>query len=274
MAASLNGVVSPEDPTTLYDLEEEIATGAFGVVLKGRQVSTGEPVAVKICNTEDEDNLNDLAAEVAVLKKVQHQNIVKFFGAYKKDKEVYIAMELCVTSTNTLYEVLEHGLREPEIAYIIRETLKALSYLHENGIIHRDVKAPNILINSKGEIKLTDFGVVAILNQKDEKRTSFVGTPWWMAPEMILGCQDINYAYDYKVDIWAIGITCIELAEMKPPLDSNEVIQVMYEVINNDPPGFAHPEKFSQNFRSFVTLCLEKTILSDQQLLLFWSIHF
>eukprot|EP01103_Thecamoeba_quadrilineata_P018499 TRINITY_DN705_c1_g1_i1.p1 TRINITY_DN705_c1_g1~~TRINITY_DN705_c1_g1_i1.p1 ORF type:complete len:1109 (-),score=351.66 TRINITY_DN705_c1_g1_i1:112-3438(-) len=250
--------ISTEDPTLIFELIEEIAVGSFGSVYRGRHLPSSEIVAVKICPLEDEDSMSDLLLEIDILRKCDHKNIVKFFGSYQKGDEIYIAMELCEGGAcNTLYEVLEQPIPEPLLAFIIHETLLGLVYLHEKNIIHRDIKAANILLTNSGEVKLADFGVSAQMKSRDDKRNTFVGTPYWMAPEVI-NTKDFYDPYDQKVDVWALGITCFELAEMDPPLSDIPPMQALFQIPKRDAPRLKSPEKWSKEFNDFIAQCLVK----------------
>eukprot|EP01098_Paradermamoeba_levis_P014998 TRINITY_DN7408_c0_g1_i1.p1 TRINITY_DN7408_c0_g1~~TRINITY_DN7408_c0_g1_i1.p1 ORF type:complete len:199 (+),score=41.89 TRINITY_DN7408_c0_g1_i1:85-681(+) len=186
-------LLSQDDPTLVLHLQEEIAAGAYGSVYVGTFIPTQEVVAVKICPVEDEESMTDLFHEIAILKKFNSPKVVKFFGAWKKENELWIGMEYCGGgSVNTLFEVLEDPLSEKDISYILKETLEGLIYIHSQGVIHRDIKSPNILMTVTGEIKLADFGVSAILQTLTERRTTFIGTPWWMAPEIIIGARTLR----------------------------------------------------------------------------------
>eukprot|EP01097_Dermamoeba_algensis_P005771 TRINITY_DN3640_c0_g1_i2.p1 TRINITY_DN3640_c0_g1~~TRINITY_DN3640_c0_g1_i2.p1 ORF type:complete len:1008 (-),score=330.85 TRINITY_DN3640_c0_g1_i2:135-3158(-) len=255
-----SAVISSENPEEIFDLIEEIAAGAFGAVYKGTYKPTGESVAVKIVGIQDEDAYNDLLMEIGIMKRCSHPNVVKFFGAYQQGEELWIAMELCQGSINTLYEVIEEPLGEAEIAWVLKETTKGLDYLHNVGIIHRDIKAPNILLTSSGEIKLADFGVSALLTKPDQKRNTFVGTPWWMAPEIIIAARDFSVYYDTKVDIWALGVMCLELAHCRPPLSDLPPMEVLVEIPNRPPPALEEPDRWSKTFQDFIQKCLVKKI--------------
>eukprot|EP01102_Stenamoeba_stenopodia_P010444 TRINITY_DN3146_c0_g7_i1.p1 TRINITY_DN3146_c0_g7~~TRINITY_DN3146_c0_g7_i1.p1 ORF type:complete len:1411 (-),score=438.36 TRINITY_DN3146_c0_g7_i1:243-4475(-) len=256
----LEALLEPEDPDDLFELVDEIAVGSFGAVYKGIHTKTGQEMAVKICGIADDDAISDMVVEISALKKCKHPNIVGFYGAWKKkdSTEIVIAMELCEAAVNNLYEITGEPMSEFHIAAIIRESLKALKYMHEDlNFIHRDIKAANICLTKDGGVKLVDFGVCAQLKSNSEKRHTFTGTPYWMAPE-IVDTQCFNTAYDFKVDIWAIGITCIELAELEPPLNELPPMQALFQIPKNPAPRLHEPEKWSDEFNDFVDCCLNK----------------
>jgi len=246
------------DPDALFILEEEIASGSFGVVYKGRHAETGEHYAVKIITPEEDEVLDDFLVEIAILRKCKNKNIVGFFGAWMKGEELFIAMELCDGgAVSDIYQVCNEPLNEDQIGVITRETLHALSYLHSINIIHRDIKGANILLTNSGDIKLVDFGVSAELKQASEKRNTLIGTPYWMAPEVVAN-KTGNVPYDARSDIWSLGITLIELGEMNPPLHEIHPMKALMMIPMREPPTFTHPDKWSREFKDFVATCLTK----------------
>lgn len=247
-----------DDPLAIFEFIEEIAVGSFGSVYRAKHLPTGDVVAVKACVYEEDEALKDLIAEIQFLHSFSHPNVVKYYGSYKKNEEVFIAMELCEAGgSNLLFEVLEKPLTERQTAVIMRETLKGLIYLHDNNIIHRDIKAANILLNAKGEVKLADFGVSVRLRSRDDKRNTFTGTPYWMAPELV-NAKDFHTFYDAKIDVWALGITCIEYAEMEPPMNNIAPMKVLLEIPKREPPRLKEPQKWSKEFIQFLQSCLVK----------------
>lgn len=150
-------------------------------------------------------------------------------------------------------------LKEVQIKYIINETLEALKYLHENRfVIHRDLKAGNILLNELGEVKIADYGVSAKNDRKNQTRNTFIGTPYWMSPDIIKCEADKDLWYDYKIDIWSLGITCIELAEKEPPNNTISPYRVLTKILKADSPRLKHEFKWSPEFIDFVDKCLQK----------------
>lgn len=253
----LADLLDRDDPDTLFQLIEEIASGAFGTVYKGVHLPTGNIVAVKIIQPEEDDAIEDLMVEIEILKKCSHPNIVKFYGAYKKGEEIFIAMELCDGgAVNDIFSVVEEGLTEDQIGFIARESLKGLSYLHELSIIHRDIKGGNVLLTKGGEVKLVDFGV-SFQAAGGRKAKTFIGTPYWMAPEVIAAKTGLN-TYDYKADIWSIGIMCIELAETNPPLSDIHPMRALFQIPIKEPPKLQNPSQWSKEFNEFIAKCLIK----------------
>eukprot|EP01117_Protostelium_nocturnum_P007762 TRINITY_DN2779_c1_g1_i1.p1 TRINITY_DN2779_c1_g1~~TRINITY_DN2779_c1_g1_i1.p1 ORF type:complete len:908 (+),score=435.89 TRINITY_DN2779_c1_g1_i1:130-2853(+) len=257
--ARLKPYFDPGDPDDIFILEEEIASGSFGVVYKGRHADTGAHYAVKIITPEEDEVLDDFLVEITILRKCKHHNIVGFYGAWMKGEELFIAMELCDGgAVSDIYQVCNEGLNEDQIGVVTRETLHALAYLHSVNIIHRDIKGANILLTNAGDIKLVDFGVSAELKQTGEKRNTLIGTPYWMAPEVVAN-KTGNVPYDTKSDIWSLGITLIELAEMNPPLHEIHPMKALMMIPMREPPVFTHPDKWSREFKDFVAVCLSKS---------------
>ena len=162
-------------------------------------------------------------------------------------------------AVDTLMFDLDKSLSEPQIQYVIRETLEALIYLHDNCyVIHRDMKAGNILLTESGQVKLADFGVSAKNTSSLQRRYSFIGTPYWMSPEIIACETDKEISYDVKTDIWSLGITCIELAEKEPPHNELNPTRVMMKIRKSDAPKLKEPNRWSKNFHDFLNKCLSK----------------
>jgi serine/threonine-protein kinase 10 len=245
------------DAEELYILEEEIASGSFGSVYKAKDKADGKIIALKIIKPEEDDEVSEFV-ELGILKKCDHENVVRLYGTWKKDDEIFIAMEYCGGgSVADFGQVWDIDLTEDQIALICRETLKGLVYLHSVGIIHRDIKGANILLTEAGDIKLVDFGVSAILNAQGERRNTLIGTPYWMAPEIITN-RNGKSPYDDRVDIWSLGITLIELAEREPPLSEVHPMRALMQIPIRDPPKLANVAKWSKNFHDFVRTCLNK----------------
>jgi len=192
--------------------------------------------------------------EIAVLKECQHPNIVRYFGGYRKGDEIFIAMELCDSSARDIFEFEEDPLYEEEIAQIMYGSLLGLAYMHECNIIHRDIKAANILVTEDGQVKLVDFGVSSL---DAKKAKTFVGTPYWMAPEVIDSKSGMT-TYGPKIDIWSLGITCIELAETQPPLSYINPMRALFQIPARESPVLEKKEKWSPEFHDFLAQCLEK----------------
>eukprot|EP00164_Ancoracysta_twista_P002618 GFYU01003484.1.p1 GENE.GFYU01003484.1~~GFYU01003484.1.p1 ORF type:complete len:722 (-),score=174.42 GFYU01003484.1:127-2169(-) len=253
----IGDLVSNEDPSERFELVERLGKGSFGSVYKARNKTTGELVAIKLVSLSDsDDGLDDIRREIKVLRECNHPNVVKYYGSYFKDDNLWIAMEYCGGgSVSDISQVLEKPMTEKQIAVICREALKGLAYLHSIRKIHRDIKGGNILITDSGDVKLADFGVAARLENTMSKRNTFVGTPYWMAPEVIQESK-----YDGKADIWSLGITAIEMGEMAPPLSKVHPMRVLFMIPRDPPPKLTDRSKWSMTFHDFTAACLVKDL--------------
>ncbi|XP_047086047.1 uncharacterized protein LOC124697507 [Lolium rigidum] len=256
--ASMSSVpdsVAREDPSTKYELLHELGKGSYGAVYKARDLRTQELVAVKIISlSEGEEGYEDIRGEIEMLQQCSHPNVVRYFGSYQGEEYLWIVMEYCGGgSVADLIGITEEPLDEPQIAYICRESLKGLAYLHTIFKVHRDIKGGNILLTEQGEVKLGDFGVAAQLTRTMSKRNTFIGTPHWMAPEVIQESR-----YDGKVDVWALGVSAIEMAEGMPPRSTVHPMRVIFMISSEPAPMLEDKEKWSLLFHDFIAKCLTK----------------
>uniref|UniRef100_A0A0K8TKZ0 non-specific serine/threonine protein kinase n=1 Tax=Tabanus bromius TaxID=304241 RepID=A0A0K8TKZ0_TABBR len=243
------------DPEKIFDDLREIGHGSFGAVYYARCKLTKEIVAIKkmsYAGKQSVEKWQDILKEIRFLRQLDHPNTIEYKGCYLRENTAWLVMEYCVGSASDIIEVHKMPLHEEEIAAICEGVLGGLSYLHSLGRIHRDIKAGNILLTETGVVKLADFGSAAIKCPAN----SFVGTPYWMAPEVILAMDEGQY--DGKVDVWSLGITCIELAERKPPYFNMNAMSALYHIAQNDSPAL-QAEDWSDTFRNFVDSCLKKS---------------
>lgn len=248
------------NPLMKWKLLERIGEGAYGEIYKVRNYHNNQIAAMKIIKVIDKIDLDDLIIEIEILKKCNHINIIKLYEAYIYEEKIYIISEYCsLGSLDKIMSKLGRNLDEKEIKYIIKQLLDAISYLHEKVfVIHRDIKASNILFAQDGNVKIADFGVSAKNSKLDQKRNTFTGSPYWVSPEVINCDHGRTSGYNYKVDIWSLGITCIELAEKEPPNNSLNTNEVLRKITQEESPKLKNPSKWSFEFQAFVSNCLIK----------------
>ncbi|XP_042226304.1 mitogen-activated protein kinase kinase kinase kinase 5-like isoform X9 [Homarus americanus] len=257
-AAALSSDISRRNPQDEYELIQRIGSGTYGDVYKAKRLITNEFAAIKVIKLEPGDDFTIIQQEILMMKDCRHPNIVAYFGSYLRRDKLWICMEFCGGgSLQDIYHIIG-PLQERQIGYMCRETLKGLEYLHHKGKMHRDIKGANILLTENGDVKLADFGVSAQITATISKRKSFIGTPYWMAPEV--AAVERKGGYNQLCDIWAVGITAIELAELQPPMFDLHPMRALFLMSKSGfkPPTLKDKSKWTQNFHHFVKLALTK----------------
>ena len=240
------------NPDELFEKHECLGEGTYGTVWTGMELSTKRTCAIKIVKLDDD--LEEIKQEVAIMKESESPFIVKFYGCYwgKRREMIWMVMEHCIAgSLNDLMYVCDTTLTEAQIRAVVAAMVLGLEYLHKHLIIHRDIKAGNVLLTGEGHVRLADFGVSAKMKNKSDRRTTAIGAPFWMAPEVIL-----EKKYDGRADIWSVGITVIELAESRPPNSHINPMRALFLIPKSPPPKLKKPQDYTADMNNFVKECL------------------
>lgn len=256
MSASNLKMLSEESltrqPDEVFDIICKLGEGAYGSVYKALHKESDSVVAIK--QVPLDTDLHEIIKEISIMQQCDSPYVVRYYGSYFKNTDLWIIMEYCgAGSVSDIIRLRKKTLTECEIATILSDALKGLEYLHSNRKIHRDIKAGNILLNTDGHAKLADFGVAGQLTETISKRNTVIGSPFWMAPEIIL-----EIGYDCVADIWSIGITALEMAEGKPPYADIHPMRAVFMIPTKPPPSFRDPDRWSADFIDFVSVCLVK----------------
>ncbi|WAQ89406.1 hypothetical protein PtA15_11A94 [Puccinia triticina] len=249
--AKLRTVVSPQDPNQIYAKIKKVGQGASGSVYVAKTLSNGAKVAIKQMDLKVQPRKELIVNEILVMKESQHPNIVNFLDSFiVRDDELWVVMEFM--EGGALTDVIDNNtMEEDQIASICFESCKGLQHLHNQSIIHRDIKSDNVLLDAQGHVKITDFGFCAKLTDQKSKRATMVGTPYWMAPEVVKQKE-----YGAKVDIWSLGIMAIEMIENEPPYLDEEPLKALYLIATNGTPTLKKPERLSKELKNFLAVCL------------------
>ncbi|KAK6031654.1 kinase domain protein [Ostertagia ostertagi] len=248
----LDSAALNKQPEEVFDIVGKLGEGSYGSVHKAVHRDSGHTLAIK--KVPVDTDLQEIIKEISIMQQCDSKYVVKYYGSYFKNSDLWIVMEYCgAGSVSDIMRLRRKTLTESEMSAVLRDTIEGLRYLHDLKKIHRDIKAGNILLNTEGQAKLADFGVAGQLTDTMAKRNTVIGTPFWMAPEVI---EEIGY--DTKADIWSLGITAIEMAEGRPPYADIHPMRAIFMIPTKPPPTFKKPDEWSDEFNDFIKQCLVK----------------
>ncbi|CAJ0610287.1 unnamed protein product [Cylicocyclus nassatus] len=248
----LDSTALNKQPEEVFDIVGKLGEGSYGSVHKAVHRESGHTLAIK--KVPVDTDLQEIIKEISIMQQCDSKYVVKYYGSYFKNSDLWIVMEYCgAGSVSDIMRLRRKTLTEQEMSAVLRDTIQGLRYLHDLKKIHRDIKAGNILLNTEGQAKLADFGVAGQLTDTMAKRNTVIGTPFWMAPEVI---EEIGY--DTKADIWSLGITAIEMAEGRPPYADIHPMRAIFMIPTKPPPTFKKPDEWSPEFNDFIKQCLVK----------------